>query len=183
MKKNHGFSYIELIVIIVIIAIVATLGVFITGEKSINNNKRLMEEAQSLYEVMRFAQEEALIRQRLIGFRGDASGDGSIKAYSWYQYENKQWQLIDGYFKRGNISEGIVLEIFIEDVLLEALLEEQLNTLQENEQLPPNIIFFPSGEISEFEIRLMLENDKEYELLIGLNERGGLSLNDNSEKQ
>ncbi len=173
-----GFSIIELMIVLFMIAFIGT-GVSISVGAFITPEKRLLEVGQRLFEQMEFARDEALMQQTLLGLRIEIpeSDDGGPITYSWHSYQSKRWVPITNSLPSTTIDEEFVLVANIEDELLDALLEERLNSVEENEELPPAIIFYPNSEISEFSIELYLKEerqDKPESFVISINERGEL---------
>jgi general secretion pathway protein H len=177
LRRQAGFTLFELMIVLLILAAVSS-AVAITASSTSSPEKRLDESGKKLFAQMQFALDESLIQQQLIGLRIDADGDIADK-YSWHSYnDNSQWQALEsGVLVDTQLPEDIVIDATIDDVLLEALLEQSLNDDRELLQSPPNIIFYPSGDISEFTLTLSLMDNtiSDYQLSIFIDERGQLS--------
>lgn len=173
--KEKGFSLIELMIVLLMVALVGG-GVAITANSASSAKKQLYKTGEKLFAQMNFALDEALIQQRLIGFRVDDS-EHEKPNYSWHYYDNKRWHPLKEPLSTFSLPEGIFAEIVVEDEIVETLLEETLNNLSEEEVLPPAIVFYPNGDISEFSLELVLKDGQEEtdKFRIYIDERGQLT--------
>lgn len=180
-RKTQGFSLIELMIVILLVSVISG-GVAIVVSSASSPQKRLQEVGAQLFAKMRFASDEALIQRRLIGLRVNSGQEKT--QYTWHAYENERWVLLSSPLSITVLPEDMDIEVTVDDELLEALLENSLNSLAEEEQTPPAIIFYPNSDISEFELKvsLKLRNDSDEKFRIYLDERGQLSNSSVDEK-
>lgn len=173
-EKEKGFTLVELMLVLTIVAFI-TGGVAIIVSSASSAKKRLDEAGKKLFSQMNFALDEALMQRRLIGLRVESNEKQS--SYSWHGYENTRWQPLGEPLTEQILAEDIDIEISVDDALLEALLEDDLNNLSEEEFIPPAIIFYPNSDVSEFELVLVINDDAEepHRFRIYIDEAGQLT--------
>ena len=199
---NHrqvGFSLIELMVVIFIVAIVSS-GVGIAVGSVTSPQKQLNEAGRKLYAQMRFAADEALVSYQVFGLRVDTSAEEDNKTrYQWLVFDEEQWKLLKEssedstqvsheLLNEVTLAEDLRLEVAVDDELLDDLLENALNIVGEDDSEPiiPAVIFYPNGEVSEFELTLSLVDEEVDDFSIYLDERKQLTNStedENSDKQ
>lgn len=185
--SQKGFTLFELMIVLLILAAISA-AVAITANTTSSPEKRLDSEGKALFAQIQFALDEALIRQQLLGLRIDSDGDGdSANQYSWHSYGSTntndsntvpQWMALESdVLADAVLSDGMVIDAKIDDALLEELLAESLNDDRENLSVPPSIVLYPSGEVSEFTLTLFYldQNISEHKFMIGLDKRGQLT--------
>jgi len=184
-SRETGFTLFELLIVLVILGFISG-GVAVAVSTS-SSGKRIENEGKVLFAQMQFALDEALMRQRIMGLRIDEE-DNTWGAYSWHYYgktnygnksdSDKKWQALDGEpLSSVSLTEGIEIDATVDNVLLEALLEQSLNELGDEIASPPAIIFYPNGDVSEFTLVLSFVDKSEGEQVfrIFIDERGQLS--------
>ncbi len=160
--KNAGFSLIELVVILLVMAVVA--GSAIINVNSAASEKKHMDEAgKRLFLQMKFASDEALVQQRLIGLRFSVdaldkdNSDQTMVSYDWLFYEDQRWVPLSEVLSPHRLADYIKVEISADDVLLDALLEQSLNAdVDESDEVNPAVVFYPNSDISDFVLTLSL---------------------------
>lgn len=181
-----GFSLIELLVVM---AIVAFITASVTLVNSSSSAKQLNKQGDNLYAQMQYALDEALIKNTAIGFLIEQDKDelDLSKRYRWQRdggidktTRDRNWDDVTGYINKGELPEDLAWEIEIEDESLEDSLDRLLD---EDAEPQPHIIFYPSGEVSDFAITITLSEqaladdpdaiDERYKIV--LNERGELA--------
>lgn len=180
-----GFSLIELLVVMAIIAIVTASVSLISGSSSA---KQINLEGDRIFAQMQYALDEALMSNTAIGFLIEQDKD-ALDLSTRYRWKRDQgldrdtrdriWADVNGRIDRGKLAEDLDWEVNIED----GSLEDNLDRLLDDDKEPqPRIIFYPSGEVSDFEITITLSEaaleddpdavDERYK--IAINERGQL---------
>ncbi|ODS24578.1 type II secretion system protein GspH [Candidatus Endobugula sertula] len=169
-----GFSLIELLIVLFMISILSG-GVAIAISATSSPEKRLFETGERLFAQMNFALDEALMQQHLIGLHVEVDAENG-STYSWHRYKNERWQALKEPLSSHHLTDEITLQISIEDSLLESLLEKSLNEVDSAQEITPAIMFYPSSEVSDFELTLALKenNQDKSQFRIFINERGEL---------
>ncbi len=160
--KNTGFSLIELVVILLVMAVVA--GSAIINVNSAASEKKHMDEAgKRLFLQMKFASDEALVQQRLLGLRFSVdavdkdNSDQTMVSYDWLFYEDQRWVPLSEVLSTHRLADYIKMEISADDVLLDTLLEQSLNAdVDESDEVNPAVVFYPNSDISDFVLTLSL---------------------------
>jgi general secretion pathway protein H len=174
MKNHKGFTLLELMIVLLIASVISG-GVAIVVSAVSTPEKQLDEEGLRLFARMNFAIDEALMQRRLMGLQ--VARESIPVSYSWLQYENNRWQTVEEPLPTVELPEGIGVDLVIDDELIEALQENTLNNDDEDEALIPDIVFYPSSDISEFTLRLTLKDEQHntHSFSIYIDERGQLS--------
>ena len=175
-RKQNGFTLIELLVVIVLLGIVSSFAVLslnITGLDS-----ELNEEARKIHALIKLAKEEAIIHAQEIAFAVDkenyvfmywgSEGQGKERELLWKPIENK-------IFRERTVHKG--LKIRLET-------EQEFTFKHEDEDRKFNsTIFSSSGEQSEFELKVYLENNKQIYYLITGKSNGDIIMKKNDKDE
>ncbi len=142
-KIVHGFTLIELMVVIAIIGIMLGLGMFAFGDGGLSD--KLEDESQRLYGLIKLAQEESIIQSKELALELDRDG------YVFKQLYDGQWVAItsDKIFRKRSLTAGIELSLEVENVKL-AL------TRNEDKDEAIRIYILSSGELTPFDITLKI---------------------------
>lgn len=170
MSKHcqYGFSLIELLVVMLLISILA-VGVTLAINPTGSTEKQLNTAGERLFAQMLFAQDEALMRDQASGIvfnRTDSELD-LARDYEWQRYsfteddgDNKksarEWIKTIEPLGKHAIDTKFMWSIEIEDISIEENLDRLLN---EDDEPKPLVVFYPSGEISEFVITLVWSDE------------------------
>ena len=148
---EHGFSLLELLVVIVIIAILFTFTTL--AIRGTSPEELLQTEAQRLDRLLQLALEEAILRGVEYGleFKPDS--------YRFLVYADYTWQSLeaDKLLRERQLPENMEFELEIEQI--DVLIEEAENTDddEEEEKVRPQVFLLSSGEITpEFSVRLVI---------------------------
>jgi general secretion pathway protein H len=177
-RRHLGFSLIELLVVMVIIAVIAA-GVSLAINPNGSSTKQINKQGDQLFAQMQYALDDALIRHSALGIvieKDDDQIDFS-RRYSWHRYNGDEWQkATEPLAGKYELAPSLVWEIEVEGNSL----ADQLDDLLEDKKIRPDIVFYPSGEVTEFAITFTLSDvalaaepeaiDKRYK--IALNTRG-----------
>lgn len=186
-NNSKGFSLIELLVVMAIVAIVTASVTLINSSSSA---KYINKQGDQLFAQMQFAMDEALMKNTAVGFLIEQDKDELTlsKRFRWQsdkgidlETRDRHWENIKGYISKGALEEDLSWDITVED----ASLEDSLDRLLLDDEAPPQpqIVFFPNGDVSQFEMILTLseealEGDPEAideRYMITLNEYGELA--------
>jgi len=181
IKTAQGFSLIELMVVVLILAFAAA-GI----RNVINPNgslaKQMNTQGDTLYAQMQYALDEALFTLNPLGLVIEQDVDTGLLSnqYEWYAHNGDTWVKREKPLAGGELEESFAWQINIEDEPLEESLDDLLE--EEEDTVKPQIAFYPSGEVTAFDIEIGLS--EQYLLnspdsaglryKIALNERGAL---------
>lgn len=149
--SEHGFSLLELLVVIVIIAILFT---FTTLSIRGTSPEELLEtEAQRLDQLLQMALEEAILRGMEYGL------EFTPNSYRFLLYIENTWQPLesDRLLRERQLPENMEFELEIEqiDVLIDEA--ERRDDDDDKTQRRPQVFLLSSGEITpEFSVRLVM---------------------------
>ncbi|MES9857138.1 MAG: type II secretion system minor pseudopilin GspH [Sedimenticola sp.] len=158
ITRQNGFTLIELLVVVFIIGIISGVAVLSVG--GVNGGRRLETEGQRMGYLFSLATQESILQGRPVGVTLNDAGYGFVIAgvEEWGELEGEpllaartlpdDWQLelVSGGYQKPSASEVDVEE-------------------EKGEGVIPQIIFFPSGQISPFILRLSdLSTDTNYHL-------------------
>jgi general secretion pathway protein H len=160
-QSQRAFTLLEILIVVVIISLFAGM---VMLSLSPNANRELEREARRLFEVIKLAQDEAIIQDIEMGL--------TIQPMHYYfsRLEKGAWvQLLeDKHFEQHTLIEGMELSYSIDDEIV---------VLDEGEELPaPKILLLSSGEVIPFTIQVTLLNHNAIYQIIG-QEDGFLSFN------
>ena len=172
--KAKGFTLIEVMIVLLLITVIVS-GVTIAVNSASSDKDRLYAMGRTLFAQMQFALDEALIQQRLIGLRVQTD-DTKVSVYNWHYYQDERWQPLEDPLQKVTPPKEVVLQVSVDDELLQTLLENSLNDLSEEQEVPPSIIFYPNSDISEFQLILAFKDDSQQDnYQIYIDERGQLT--------
>jgi general secretion pathway protein H len=161
--RQHGFTLLELMVVVVLIGIILTFVVGSVGDGG--RSDRIQREAQRLTALVELVGEEAVLKSSMIGLRF------SDHDYEFMRYGEEQWQQVgdDALLKPREIDTTIVMQLQVDGfgvALGEATQDENPGGEEVGDKGPqPQVIFMPSGERTPFELSLLYEDDKSGYLL------------------
>ncbi len=159
---SGGFTLIEVMVVVLIIGILVNYVVVSIGSSSPSD--ALKTEARRFFTLVDLAAEEALLRSNIIGALVEA------ERYEFLILQEKTWKpLEESIFRKRSLPEEISFDLMTDEPIR-----------REKQKKTPDIVFFTSGEITPFEIKISSEITEDYFLLKGT-EIGELSLDHVSE--
>lgn len=140
--KSHqqGFTLIEIIAVVFIIGIIVSFAVLSVADRA--QDDRLENEARRLEQIMRLASDEAILLGIELGMRSNGRNYGFVvigEEGAWVPY------LTDGPLRERSLPEGMELEL---------VTEEFEPPPAEDAEFLPQLLFFSSGELSPFRLRL-----------------------------
>lgn len=148
---EHGFSLLELLVVIVIIAILFTFTTL--AIRGTSPEELLQTEAQRLDRLLQLALEEAILKGMEYGL------EFTPNSYRFLLYAEYTWQPLeaDKLLHERQLPENMEFELEIEqiDVLMEGA--ENTDDEDDEERARPQVFLLSSGEITpEFSVRLVI---------------------------
>ncbi|MEJ2274683.1 MAG: type II secretion system minor pseudopilin GspH [Woeseiaceae bacterium] len=151
-SRTHGFTLIEILVVIVIIATVvsiALLSVNVGGDDA-----ELLKERRRLASLMETVQDEAMLQGREFGVELMTSG------YRFVEFDplTRQWSEIygDDLYRLRELPDGIEFELFVDDRRVElkdnpkTLSDPDRPMVRQNNPYSPHLYIFASGEATVF---------------------------------
>ncbi|MCW5588560.1 MAG: type II secretion system minor pseudopilin GspH [Legionellales bacterium] len=136
-KINHGFTLIEMMIVVVILGIIATMAVLAMG--NIDSESNMKTAALKLNALMQFAKQYAMLKPQQLGLMID---DHDYQFVAFHpDNANKPWQIISTSPLNGLhvLSDHLTIKILNRDAI-------------------PPIVFYSTGEITPF--TLIIENAK-----------------------
>ncbi len=163
--RQHGFTLLELLVVVVIAAILFTYTTL--AIRSNSPEDLIKEEANRLERLVQLAMEESILRGEEYGIEVYVDG------YRFLRFSENQWQPLsaDKILRQRELSHEIELEMHVEESIIsidtfldpladkKADLEDRSDDESEEEkiEIKPQIYLLSSGEIDpEFEIRFYI---------------------------
>jgi len=145
LHRQHGFTLIEIMVVLVIMSIAAGFAVISLDFNNVEDT--LEEEAKRIAALSQLANDEAILQGRELALQIDDEG------YRFLRLEDKTWEVIenDKLLRSRELTEGIQIDLNVEGI-----------TNSQAKALGPLIIFYTSGEQTAFELNLIGPN-REFE--------------------
>jgi general secretion pathway protein H len=149
MRKQRGFTLIEILVVILIISIITSVGVMSIGR---NENKEVEKFANELTQLVSLAERQAMLQPNTLGLQL------SQQSFQFSSLQNKQadtkqeWvPLQDSMLGKRNIPDNIELRVDVGHT--------QSND-DEKEKTLPQVIISSNGDITPFNIYVGLKGQK-----------------------
>jgi general secretion pathway protein H len=146
-RHPRGFSLLELLVVIVILSVIAATAVLSIG--TLGSDERIDREARRLAALLQLAAEEALFQGRDLGLYVEEDRYQFLA----YSRDSRLWTTTTGdrSFRERAMPEGLVLSLVVEDQDIE------LRTIDDVEEIQPQVAIFSSGEMTPFELYIERE--------------------------
>jgi general secretion pathway protein H len=157
MRRQRGFTLIEILVVVVIVATISGIALMSIG--LIGDDRELDTERKRLATLIEVVQDEALMQGREFGLELMTS------TYRFVEFDpfSSRWSEVvgDDLFRSRRLPEGMEFELYVEDkrVILENDPKEfkdpdEPGMSLTTETYAPHIFVFSSGESTAYEIRL-----------------------------
>ena len=156
LSRAHGFTLLELMIVIVIVAILFTFATLTVRTSS--PEELIKEEAHRLNHLIQLALEEAVLKNTEYGLEFKAN------SYRFLSYNEGGWQAIAGdkLLRERKLPDEMEIELAIEqtDIIIGDAAEatdEDINNTDEEEKAKPQVFLLSSEEITpEFSARFTL---------------------------
>ncbi len=155
-RNDHGFTLIEVMVVLVVVGLLVTLvGLNLGGG---GERRELEEVSRSLYLKMQTAAEEAVITNREVGLR---LREGHYRFLVW-QPEEENWVSMPGRgFGTTRLPEWVEYSVETDTGG-----GRELGDDDDDEDELPDLVFFSSGESTPFDLYLWWDQDRDAPHLI-----------------
>lgn len=148
--SEKGFTLLEILVVVIIVGVVSTLVVLSAAN---NAPQHLRTETEKLQQVMQLAADSSLYQKKMLGLTFCQNG----YFFLYYDTTTGQWITINTKpLNHQNLPQGITLSL---------MQDGQSSPLQEQCPTSPQILFFPSGEITPFTLTIAFSSLKNEEAL------------------
>lgn len=162
-RKTAGFTLLEILVVVVIISVLSTAFMMSMGSSREDAGRK---EAQRFAALVRLAGQEAMLRSR------DLAVEILPQGYSFFMYGEQGWQpLQDEVLRKRNLPEGMSFTVLLDGSRLQFVQNESdVNDADsKNNEQQPRIYLFSSGEMTPFEMILLIEDaERNYRISGGL---------------
>lgn len=142
MKSAAGFTLIELMVVLLIIGLSIGMVDFNVGG---SEERKAHQQIEQLYQLLRFADENAALQGDLIGVQFESAINGDLNL-TWHRFRAGAWLPAEAPFEALTLPDYLTLELRIDAQPVD--LTKDIKT--------PQVVFSGSGEITEFELRFDL---------------------------
>ena len=168
MKRNAGFTLIEILVVVIIIGIITATVILSIG--NLGDNREMLREGRRVSMLLQTAQDEAVLQGRDYGLEIVEAG------YRFVEFNpfTRLWSEIpnDDMYRYRRLPEDQTFELYVEDrPLVLALEPANLATKDKSKErdkdedetpfYSPHILVFSSGEITPFELRIVRRFDRQ----------------------
>ena len=183
IRKQFGFTLIEILVVVIIVATISGIALMSMG--LIGDDRELDTERKRLATLIEVAQDEAMMQGREFGLELMTSTHRFVE----FDPFSAQWSEIlgDELFRLRKLPEGMEFELYVEDkhVLLESNPREfedpdEAGMSLTVESYEPHVFVFSSGESTSYEIRLRRPTNNQQLVMRG-NVLGEIELVDEEE--
>ena len=153
-----GFTLIEIMVVVVIIAVLASFAVLSIGTRALDD--RMETEARRLQELMTLALDEAVLQGAELGFI--QTGDG----YAFLALKDGKWLPLEeaGALRGRVLGDPFYLQLRVEGRAVAPVTDEDE---RKEAELKPQVLLLSSGEATEFSLALRARDYAPHYLLEG----------------
>lgn len=146
MRKGRGFTLIELMVVLLIIGLAIGMVNFSLGG---NEARKARDQFEQLFQLLRYADEDAALQGDAVGLHLETSLRGEL-VLNWKRFRIGGWVDAQSPFEAITVPPYMQLELRIDDA--------PVNLQKEFES--PQLVFSGSGEITPFELRLKVGDER-----------------------
>ena len=161
MKRQQGFTLIEIVVVVVIISLVITMTTISIGNPQ---EKRLKQSSNRVAVLLQLAQEQAIFNSQDYALSVWESGY-AFYAYTLVDEKKNEWEWLavdnDRMFRSRKLPDGLEFFLYLDGVKV---------SLERDDKKKPQIFITSDGEFSPFELEITDHHDWLYE--ISYNEKG-----------
>lgn len=141
INRQNGFTLIELLIVVFLIGVISSVAVLSIG--NVDGGRRLEVEAQRVGHLFSLATQEAILQGRPVGVILDSKGYGFLIA------GQEEWGALEG---EALLSDRKLPNDWKLELSSGGYNRATPSADGEDEKLVPQIIFYPSGQITPFEL-------------------------------
>lgn len=166
MKRKHGFTLLEIMLVLVLLSATA---VAVIATLPVRHDDQVKKVAQSVFQRLQLLNEEAILSGRDYGLRVD----DTKRQLRFLSLDQDGWQKLakDGIAADMNLEEGLALKFQAggdvwqdEDRLFKpgSLFDDEMFSEQDEvrKQRPPQVFILSSGELTPFTLDIYVQNER-----------------------
>lgn len=167
VRRQHGFTMIEIMVVIVVLGLLASLAIVNLGGGG--QQREMTNKIRELYVLMQTASEQAILNNEELGLVIDEQGYRFVV----FDEQEEQWKSqSERLFQGRGFPEWMSVTLFTEGDIPRLASGEEDEEEGEN-RLRPDLVFYSSGETTPFELEFMAPDSSDQVFRLetdGLNE-------------
>ena len=148
IAKQHGFTLVEIVVVMVIFAIIVTMTTISIGDPQV---KRLQQNSERVATLIQLAKEQAIFNSRDYALSIWESG------YAFYILNESGWTPVsnDRIFRQRELPDGLQFNLYLDDIKV---------ILTQEDKKKPQVFITSDGEISPFKLDITDRRDWRYQI-------------------
>ncbi len=165
LRQPRGFTLLEMMIVVVLMGLMAVA--VIPSVSTAGSQKKLEEQAKKFVAITELVMNETVLSGQFLGIVVDPDG------YHFVVYKDENWRPMtsDRLVSEHHMDQGITLEVIVDGLPLQQSDEENESWFDDDDPFAdqdasgfdkdkkkypqPQIMLFPSGEISPFELRFI----------------------------
>lgn len=156
-----GFTLLELLVVMAIVGLLVTFTGLTIGPED-NSELSLHDNASSLINQMAIAEASAVLSGQPVGMHLlPPTTDQENWQLKWSRWQNAQWRESSNRLPELSLPVDLPIELTVDGQVLDLYRQNQIQRqapeLIDNVLARPSLVFFPTGEASQFTLRLGLD--------------------------
>ena len=146
--RQHGFTLVELVVVMVIFAIIVTMATINIGDPQV---KRMQQNSERIATLIQLAKEQAIFNSREYALSVWESG------YAFYILSESGWIPVanDRIFRARDLPDGLEFVLYLDDIKV---------ILTQEDKQEPQVFITSDGEISPFKLELTDQHDWRFQI-------------------
>ena len=159
ITKQHGFTLVEIVVVMVIFAIIVTMATISIGDPQV---KRMQQNSERVATLIQLAKEQAIFNSQDYALSLWESG------YAFYVLRENGWTAVsnDRIFRQRELPDGLAFNLYLDDIKV---------ILAPEDKQKPQVFITSDGEISPF--KLDITDQRDWRFQIEFDEIGEFTIN------